>query len=262
VLFRLPTPALWTLVIVVVGGATGLGLVVGRRLGDRREGLREPAGAVQAALLGFVGLLLALGLTMAVGRYDGRRAAVVDEANAIGTSYLRAQTLHEPERSASLELLVAYADSRLALSDAVPDSDRYDAAAADGETIHRELWRLAGDAVEADPQGTATRLYLESLNVLIDQHTTRLAASDNRIPAAVLWLQVGGAAVALGALALYLSTLGRGVGTVVLASVLVCVMIIVICDLDRPHRGLIQVPDGPLAALRTSMDEPPAAAPG
>jgi hypothetical protein len=262
VLFRLSTPALWALVIVVIGGATAAGIFAGRRLGDRRESLREPAGAVQATLLGFVGLLLALGLTMAVGRYDGRRAAVVDEANAIGTTFLRAQTLDEPERTASLDLLVTYTDTRIALSDAVPDSARYDGSAAEGEAIHRDLWRLAGDAVGSDPEGTAPRLYIESLNELIDMHTTRLAASDNRIPAPVLWLQLGGAAVALGALALYLSTLGRGVGTVVLASVMVVVMVLVICDLDRPHRGLIHVPDGPLRSLRASMDEAPAASPG
>ena len=58
---------------------------------------------VQAALLGLVALILAFGLTMAVGRYDSRRAAVVDDANAIGTTYLRAQTLREPIRTASLE---------------------------------------------------------------------------------------------------------------------------------------------------------------
>jgi hypothetical protein len=217
---------------------------------------------VQGALLGFVGLLLALGLTMAVGRYDGRRAAVVNEANAIGTTFLRAQLLDEPERTESLDLLVAYTDERIQLSEAVPDSAGFEDAVSDSEAIHRELWRLAGDAVAADPLGTAPRAYIETLNELIDMHTTRVAASDNRIPPAVLWLQIGGAAVALGALAFYLSTLGRGVGTVVLASVLVTGMVLVICDLDRPHRGLIKVPDGPLVAVRASMDDPPAATPG
>ena len=60
---------------------------------------------MQAALVGLVALLLAFGLTMAVGRYEARRAAVVLEANAIGTTYLRAQTLEEPMRTESLELL-------------------------------------------------------------------------------------------------------------------------------------------------------------
>jgi hypothetical protein len=84
VFFQWSTPVVWVLVTAVVVGTTLLGLFAGRRLGDRREHLREPAGALQAALLGFVGLLLAFGLTMGVGRYEARRDAVIGEANARG----------------------------------------------------------------------------------------------------------------------------------------------------------------------------------
>ena len=86
--------------------------------------LHEPVGVVQTALLGFVGLILAFGLALAVGRYETRRASVVEEANAIGTTYLRAQTLAEPMRSRSLELLTDYTDSSIRLAQAVPSSVR------------------------------------------------------------------------------------------------------------------------------------------
>jgi hypothetical protein len=76
------------------------------------SGLREPFAALQAALLGLVGLVLAFGLAMAVGRYETRRAAVVEDANAIGTTYLRAQTLGEPLRTGSLERPEAYLDNQ------------------------------------------------------------------------------------------------------------------------------------------------------
>jgi hypothetical protein len=69
-----------------------------RRPGDGAslEHLREPLGILQGALVGFKGLVLAFGLSLAVGRYESRRADVANEANAIGTTYLRAQTLDEP----------------------------------------------------------------------------------------------------------------------------------------------------------------------
>ena len=105
----------WQLAFVLVGllfGATVIGLLAGRSLAHHAETLREPFGVVQAALLTLVGLLLAFTLAMAVTRYETRRAAVVDDSNAIGTAYLRAQTLHEPMRSASLRLYPAYADAR------------------------------------------------------------------------------------------------------------------------------------------------------
>ena len=99
--FRLNSLELGLIVFGILLGTTLLGAFAGRHLRTRTE-LREPFGVLQAALLGLVALVLAFGLTMAVGRYDSRRAAVVDEANAIGTTYLRAQTLREPMRTRSL----------------------------------------------------------------------------------------------------------------------------------------------------------------
>src|SRR5690349_2863717 len=84
------------------------------------ETLREPVGIVQGAFFALVGLILAFGLSLAIGRYDARRAALVEDADTIGTTYLRAQTLPEPMRSGSLPLLRQYTDASLALSEAVP----------------------------------------------------------------------------------------------------------------------------------------------
>ena len=120
--FRLSSLELGLLIFGLVLGMTVLGVVAGRRLRGHADALREPVGVLQAALLGLVALILAFGLTMAVGRYDSRRAAVVAEANAIGTTYLRAQTLREPMRTRSLEQLVRYTDTRIALSNSVPGS--------------------------------------------------------------------------------------------------------------------------------------------
>ena len=64
---------------------------------------------------------------MAVGRYDNRRAIVVQESNDIGTTFLRAQLLAEPSRTSSLDLLRQYADLAVDLADQVPDSDRFEA---------------------------------------------------------------------------------------------------------------------------------------
>ena len=95
------------------------------------------AGRPAAALLGLVGLILAFGLALAVGRYEARRAAVVEEANAI----------------------------------------------ADGQQLQRQLWGLAGQALDAAPTASAPRLYVESLNQMIDMQTVHVSALGNRVPA-------------------------------------------------------------------------------
>ena len=258
--FTLNTWQLALVLTAIMFGATAIGLVAGRSLAHHAEALREPFGIVQAALLTLVGLVLAFGLAMAVGRYDARRAAVVNDANAIGTSYLRAQTLHEPVRGLSLPLFVQYADASLLLSHSVPGTDAEKRAIAAESILQRRLWRLAGQALDAQPTQSAPRLYVESLNEMIDMQTTRVSALNNRVPSAFLLIEVIGAAMALGLMALYLALFSRGVVTVLLAAGLLTLLLFVSFELDRPERGFITVPATPLVALRASMVLPPAAA--
>jgi len=259
ILFSLNTGVLALILAAVIFGATFAGLWIGRSLRDRGDTLREPLAVLQGSLLAVVGLILAFGLTLAVGRYEARKAAVVDDANAIGTTNLRAQTLPEPIRSDSLQMLKTYTDTEIALSDAVPGSDESVAAAAAGSDLQRQLWSLAGQALDRDPIGSATRLYVDSLNEMIDQQTVHLAAMGNRVPGTVLALEVLGAAAALGLLAVYLAVLGRGVLPVLLGATLVAILLFVTFDLDRPTRGFIQVEPTALVAQRASMELPPAA---
>ncbi len=252
----------WLLAIILFAatlGSTAIGLAAGRSVRHKSEGLREPVAVMQAALLGFMGLILAFGLSLAVGRYEDRRAAVVTESNAIGTTYLRAQTLAEPARTPSLELLRRFTDASIRLSATLPGSPDEDRVLADSAQIQTRLWALAGQALAAAPTDTAPRLYVETLNETFDSQSSRVYGLGNRVPDAVLILEVGGAALALGLLGLHLATLGRGVLTVVLAAVLVALILLVTFDLDRPTRGLILVPADPLINLRISMDAPPAA---
>jgi hypothetical protein len=258
--FKVSSLELGLLTFAVILGVTVLGLLVGRYLRKHRETLREPFGVLQAALLGLVGLILAFGLSLAVGRYESRRAAVVDDANAIGTTYLRAQLLSEPVRSRSLALLAQYTDTSLRLSRARPGSAAQHRAIADGTVLQRRLWRLAGQELNKAPLASGPRLYVDTLNNMIDMQTVRVSALNNRVPGAVLGLEALGAAAALGFLAVYLAILGRGVVTVLIAAGLVTMLLLVTFDLDRPTRGLIRIPSGPLTALRAEMTLPPAAA--
>ena len=259
--FRLSTWELAFFVFGAVFGATGVGMALGRHVRHSSEDLRAPLGVLQSALLGLVGLVLAFGLALAVGRYESRRAAVVDEANAIGTTYLRAEMLAEPIRTRSLQRLVRYTDATIRLSHSVPDSSDARLAVADGQKLQRQLWGLAGQAVAESPIASAPRLYVETLNQMIDQQTTHVAALKNRVPGPVLGVELIFATVALGLLAFYLALHGRGVLPVLLAAGLIGLLLMVIFDLDRPVRGLIDVPSTPLTNLRASMELPPAAAP-
>jgi hypothetical protein len=259
VFFSLPSWAVALLVFAVVGAVTAAGYATGRYLREHQARLREPFGVLQGALLGVVGLILAFGLTLAVGRYQDRRAAMVTEANAIGTAYLRAQLIAEPARSKSLALLRGYTDLALQVSKEVPGRPGMRRTTAAEGLVQRRLWRLAGQSIDAAPVASAPRLYVDSLNATFDAQSARLSALTNRVPGAVLVLEVFGAAAAVGLLALHISILGRGLVAMIAAAALVTLLLLVTFDLDRPTRGLITIPSTPLASVRASMVPPPAA---
>jgi hypothetical protein len=257
--FTLNSWELALIILAIVGGATVAGFVGGRYLREHSAAMREPYGVLQAALLGVVGLILAFGLSLAVDRYQNRRATLVEESNAIGTTYLRAQLIAEPQRSESLALLRRYTTLALRITHEVPNSDSIRRTSAQEGALQRRLWRLAGQAMAGAPVASAPRLYVDTLNSTIDQQSVRLSALANRVPAAVLAIEVIGASVALGLLAFHISLLGRGLLPMLAAAGLVTMLLLVTFDLDRPSRGLIRVPDAPLKALRASMVLPPAA---
>ena len=257
--FELSSVLLAGVLLTLIVGAAGGGLLVGRSLREKKESVSESFGVLQAALLGFMALILAFGLSLAIGRYDTRRQAVVDDANAIGTTYLRAQTLAEPVRGRSLALLKRYTDVELRLSHVVPGSAVARRTVAQGSVLQRQLWSLAGQSLQQQPVATAVRLYEDSLNAMFDEQTVRVAGLSNRVPTEVLLLELLGAAIAVGLLGLHVGVLGRGMVAMLVAAAMVSALLFVTFDLDRPTRGLIQVPDTSLAQLRASMSLPPAA---
>ncbi|UJA20857.1 hypothetical protein HJD18_11970 [Thermoleophilia bacterium SCSIO 60948] len=249
------------LVFGVCFTAVAIGAWLGRRNRHLSDSLSESFGVLQGAMLGVVGLILAFGLSLALSRYEERRDKLVEEANAIEVAFLRGQVLNEPERTQAIDRLRTYVAQAVEFSNEVPDSDAAIVAEEEEDRIQRALWRTAATEVREYPEDTAPRLYIEALNTMIDAQNSRIAALTNQVPDAVLLLEVLGAAIALALLAAYMALVGRGTAAVVLAAFLVGALLYVTADLDRPTRGIINVPDTALVRLENEMARPPASGP-
>jgi uncharacterized membrane protein (Fun14 family) len=248
------------LIVAVLFVSLALAVEVGYRIGRRVQGRaseasRSHVSAVQASPLGVLALMLGFTFSQALQRFDSRSEAVVDEANAIGTAYLRAQLLPASVRSQVKALLQTYLDTRVRAS-VIPLSDQAAREAELAETGQQQaaLWRYASQAAEEDPNPVTTGLFIQSLNEMIDSYGRRIAALDRHVPEVVLFLLFGTFALTLGIVGYAAGIAGHRVSNVAYIMIaLIVLLVFVIIDLDRPRRGLIQVSQASLTELRTSI---------
>jgi hypothetical protein len=133
-------------------------------------------------------LLLGFTLTLAVPRFNERRSLVIEEADAIETTYLRAATLPQPYNTHARQCLLQYVDARLRLDAAGLEADRLAQASRQAKQIQEELWEDVTELTKTD-RSAVMASYMSSLNELIDLDDRRLSALENRIPLTI-WLMI------------------------------------------------------------------------
>ena len=231
---------------------------LGRRLGLRRaareaEAARAGAGVVDGAVFALLGLLIAFTFSGAATRFDQRRALIVEEANAIGTAYLRIDLLPAPVQPEVRESFRRYVDARLAAYRALPDMDKANAELRRANALQQDIW---SKSVAATAGTQASVLVLPALNAMIDITTTRTMAAQMHPPAIIFVLLCGlalvGAVLAGDAMAAGKQRDWVHMTTFALA---LAGAVYVILDLEYPRLGFIRVDafDAVLVELRESM---------
>lgn len=235
---------------------------VGRRIGVARlardpGGLAKGASTAEGAVFGLLGLLIAFSFSGAASRFEDRRHLIVDEANAIGTAYLRLDLLPVDARGELQELFRRYVDVRLATYGAQASLATSEAKRAEGTALQEVIWTKALTASRRpESPSQAPMLLVPALNEMIDITATRVMATLNH-PPPVVFVLLGGLSL-IGAL-----LVGYGTAidnhrswfhTVVFAAIL-SLTVYVIADLEFPRLGLIRVDaaDQVLIELRQSM---------
>ena len=250
---------LWALVpatAALVYGAIEIGYALGKFRRRAIEVEKDNAvGPVVGAMLGLLAFMLAFTFGLAATRFDARRQIVVDEANAIGTTHLRAGLLPDPYPAELRKLLEEYVRGRV---EAIESGD-IDRAMSAAVAMHETLWARAEQVAAEDRHSIATGLFIESLNETIDLHSKRvLIGVRSRIPV-VVWLVLY--LIAFLAMAQIGYQAGLAASPRSLAGVTFVlafsVVISLIADLDRPHEGLISVSQEAIHDLQDSWSKSP-----
>lgn len=237
-----------------------LSLECGYRLGVWRHARAKlekeaPVAAMTGSILGLLAFMLAFTFSMAASRFDARRQAVPEEANAIGTTWLRAQLLPEPHRSEALSRITQYAEIRASKMNPRDVSGLL----AESAKLQNELWSIGVEAAAKDSGSIMTGLFLQSLNETIDLHSRRVFVGlYSRIPF-MIWLSLFSLTV-LGMIAVGyhagLSATERSPEMLMLMLAFAGVLYLNV-DLDRAHEGMLQVSQQAMIDLHRTMLQSP-----
>ena len=242
-----------TVAVVLLAVEGGFRLGQYRRRRSEQED-RPPVGEMVAATLGLLAFMLAFTFGLAASRFDVRRGLVIDEANAIGTTSLRAGLLPEPYRTDVRNLLREYVDVRL---EAV-QPDKLSQSINRSEELHARLWAQAVAVGEKNPGSIVVGLFIGSLNEVIDLHAKRLALGvRNRIPGTIWTALYFVAIIGTSVMGYHAGLAGSGRSLAHPALVLAfSAVMTLITDLDRPQEGLLRVSQQPMIDLQRTMIPP------
>lgn len=254
-----PIPILGGVVIVLMIAAVAIGVALKRRReqGKADKDEAEGEGYIVSGVLGLLALLMGFTFALAVDRFETRRGLVLEEANAIGTTYLRTQLLEEPHRSRISGLLIDYAENRVALgnSDAKSSPERLVA----NDRLLTELWAATSSAFQSIKGLDFSSAYLDSMNTVIDLDASRKAARTVHVPTEVFIVLVIYMVVTAGVLG-YVLVGVRGRAAAAFMLLLLSMSLLLIIDIDRPTRGGIREGQGAMERLVQSLKTTPASA--
>lgn len=250
----LPLWALFIGILLVVLFSVEFGYRLGKYRRSRREEEKEaPLGTMVGATLGLLAFVLAFTFGLAASRFDNRRQVLLDEANAIGTTYLRAGIV--PERGEQIRgLLREYVSVRL---DAVRSGDLAEGIRR-SEDIQQKVWTEAETVGNKNPNSIVVGLFVQSLNEMIDLHAKRVQAGvRSRIPGAIWVGLFSVACLSLATMGYHAGLSGTRRSLAILAvAVTFSVVIELIADLDRPFEGVLRVSQQALLDVQRSMNPP------
>ena len=255
-----PLLVLGVVVLLLLAAGLAIGVAVRHRQDrdPRRAGKDEDGqeGYVVSAVLGLLALLMGFTFALAVDRFEARRALVLEEANAIGTAYLRTQLLPQPHRERISVLLVDYTENRVALGQSSAAADPQ--LLANNDRIITDLWAATAASFQSVKGLDFSSAYIESMNTLIDLDTSRKAARTVRVPTEVFVVLLVYLVVTAGVLGyVFAGPRGRAAAVFMLGLLLMSMLLIV--DIDRPTRGGIRESQLQMQwTLQTLKTTPPA----
>jgi hypothetical protein len=233
--------------VISIGGAMLLMLETGRRIGKNAMagdpvGSHQGLGPAEAGIFGLMGLIIALTFAGAASRFDQRRMLIVDEANAIGTAYLRVDLLPDDAQPSIRSDFREYLDSRIELYHNLYDNKKANEIEGKSASLQMKIWKKSVAASRKSENTSATILLLPALNSMFDICSTRTAVRQVHQPKIIFIVMI---------LQAIICSLVAGYGMAIKKSrswihligftLVLLITLVVILDMEYPRIGFIRI---------------------
>ncbi len=256
ILYDLPIWIDGALFVAVMLVALEIGFRVGLR---KREAWRDEdvsmSNVVVTSFLATFGLILAFTYAFTVSRADLRKRVIIDEANAIGTAFLRAGLVPNPESAELKKALLEYARTRVMTSETLSSRAQFKETVRRTSEAEAKLWPITERIVKSSRPGPIEASLVAAINEVLDMHTTRLATGFDRLPQVILLMLL-----LISAVSLFIAGFNAGLSGLfsrwrmtALAFVFALVIFIII-DFDYPQQGFIRINQQALLSTIADME--------
>jgi len=234
---------------VVAAHEIGFWLGLLRRTAD--EPFDRQIALIRTSTAALVAFLVGFAFSGAASRFTNRQDLIVKEANALGTAYLRAETIAEPQRDELKTALKEYSADRVTLLSR-QGRDQIEPLLAKVSGLHERMWRSAITATQDNAPLMA--VVLPPINEVIDLHSIHLAMARRHLPIPIMAVLLGTAAISLGIIGFGNGRIGRRFSLLdaVYGAVLAAALWMTI-DMDYPGGGMIGVSNRPLVDALAAM---------
>ena len=237
--------------LAVFWASAQIGNLIGRRR-QKDEGEGDEFDFLLGGALTLLGLIVGFTFSMAVARYDQRKNYEEQEANAIGTEYVRADFLPAPDAAKVRGLLRDYLGERVRFytSRGGEEIRHIDAETA---RLQAEMWSLVSAHASAQPSAVAA-LVASGMNDVLNSQGYTQAAWWNRIPTGAWMLMI-----AIGIFCNWLvgyGARGRWAILFLILPIALSITLFLIADIDSPRGGVIRVSPRNLETVVESLRGP------
>jgi hypothetical protein len=246
-----------TELLVAVGLIAGavaahdIGFWLGSLTRSADEPFDQQVGLVRTLTAALVAFLIGFAFSGAASRFIDRQDIIVKEANTLGTAYLRADTIGEPQRSELKAAIKEYTADRVTLLSR-EGRDKIEALLAKVSGLHERMWKSAIDATQDNAPLMA--VVLPPINEIIDLHSVHLAAARRHLPIPIMAMLLGTAAIGVGMIGFGNGRVGRRFSVLdAVYGVALAAALWMTIDLDYPGIGLIRVSNLPLVEALAAM---------